>query len=113
MAVFKLMTVTAEGALVSWVSTTRLATSFILVFYMSKIIEKGNIFLFRPKIEAKTPEDIERFYMVLKPDEDNYRVYIIGSQHLPEITEGQLPKRRVWALTRGYWPLLSSLQIKI
>ncbi len=39
--------------------------------------------------------------MVLDPDGGNYRLYVIGSQRLPEVSKGQSPKSRVWALTRS------------
>jgi hypothetical protein len=62
----------------------------------SEIIEQGDIFFFyRPKVdteEVKGIEDIQRFYMVITPEEkkdDIYRLFLIGQKQLPEIVEGK------------------------
>jgi hypothetical protein len=53
------------------------------------ILNKGNIYFFyRPNIEhaeAHQLEDIQRFFMVLKPEKsDRYILIIIGKKHLPK-----------------------------
>jgi hypothetical protein len=62
----------------------------------TQILEKGDIYFFyRPKVQSghealsdeppKTHEDIQRFYLVLKPDKDeHYRLWILGRKRLPE-----------------------------
>lgn len=78
----------------------------------SKQIEQGDIFFFfRPKIEAteevKGIEDVQRFYMVICPEDgkgkkaDNkvYRLFLLGAKQLPEIVEGiSKSTERNWAL---------------
>ena len=72
----------------------------------SEIIEQGDIFFFyRPKVdteEVKGIEDIQRFYMVITPEEkknDIYRLFLIGQKQLPEIVEGKsTSEEKNWAL---------------
>lgn len=57
-----------------------------------EIVESGDVFfLYRPKVEhekAEGPEDVERFDMVLKPENrDLYRLIVIGRKRLPEIDD--------------------------
>jgi hypothetical protein len=58
----------------------------------SEIIEQGDLFFFyRPKVGTKEVEDVEdvqRFYMVTSPEDNNkYRLFLIGQKQLPEIVE--------------------------
>jgi hypothetical protein len=58
-----------------------------------QVLERGDIyFLYRPRVEEKSPEgleDVQRSYIVLKPDErDRYRLIILGRKRLPQIEEG-------------------------
>ena len=60
----------------------------------SKKIEQGDIFFFyRPKVdteEVKSIEDVQRFYMVVSPEDNNkYRLFLIGQKQLPEIVGGK------------------------
>lgn len=50
----------------------------------NKIIQRGNIYFFcRPKIE--NPEDIQRFFFILKPEKQKkYHLLVVGKKHLPE-----------------------------
>ena len=87
----------------------------------SEIIEHGDIFFFyRPKVgteEVENIEDVQRFYMVISPEDGNgsnsrsskektkknnesiYRLFLIGQKQLPEIVEGKSSsKERNWAL---------------
>jgi hypothetical protein len=87
----------------------------------SQIIEHGDIFFFyRPKVgteEVENIEDVQRFYMVISPEDGNgsnsrsskektkknnesiYRLFLIGQKQLPEIVEGKSSsKERNWAL---------------
>lgn len=52
------------------------------------ILEKGNIYFFyRPvvnKERAEGPSDIQRFYMVLSPEEEKPRLTIIGRKKMPD-----------------------------
>ena len=63
-------------------------------------VEQGDIyFVYRPKVqeapdegEAPEPaegiEDVERFYMVLKPDgSDRYRMIVVGRKRMPDVAE--------------------------
>ncbi|MFW5813516.1 MAG: hypothetical protein ACOCXC_04225 [Fibrobacterota bacterium] len=57
-----------------------------------KILERGNIYFFyRPKVGAEHPQsesEIQRFYMVMSPDEDkHYRLAVMGRKELPEPEE--------------------------
>jgi hypothetical protein len=67
-------------------------------FYsVAEILERGNIYYFyRPKIDAETPRDVQRFYMVLKGPR-LYRVFVIGAKKLPETVNGRPPRGRRWA----------------
>jgi Protein of unknown function (DUF2795) len=79
---------------------------------MSKQIECGDIFFFfRPRVEitkeeVKGIEDVQRFYMVTCPEEENgkkaksiYRLFLLGAKKLPEITVGESKStERNWAL---------------
>lgn len=61
----------------------------------TQLIEQGSIYFFyRPKVVSELPskespkslEDIQRFYIVLKPEQDRrYRLLLIGKKRLPEI----------------------------
>jgi hypothetical protein len=71
----------------------------------SQIIEHGDIFFFyRPKVdteEVATTEDVQRFYMVISPEEKEvkYRLFILGRKKLPEVVEGKsTSEERNWAL---------------
>ncbi len=53
------------------------------------LLERGNLYFFyRPRVEEKHPEseeDVQRFYMVLSPDDENrFRLAIVGQKELPE-----------------------------
>src|SRR3546814_14719740 len=63
-----------------------------------EMVEQGDIyFVYRPKVQeapaedeeakpAEGIEDVERFYMVLKPDGgEHYRMVIIGRKRMPEV----------------------------
>ena len=63
------------------------------------VMERGDIyFAYRPKIDVETPkgiDDVQRFYMILKPREaDRYRMVVFGQKKLPEV-EGS--GKRYWA----------------
>lgn len=67
-----------------------------------KTLEQGSIFFFyRPKVGEKHPSsesDIQRFYMILKPDQkDTFRLTIIGKKELPESSKSG--HRRYWGYT--------------
>jgi hypothetical protein len=70
----------------------------------SEIIEQGDIFFFyRPKVGAEEVEgvkDIQRFYMVTSPEDNNkYRLFLVGQKQLPEIVEGKsTSEEKNWAL---------------
>ena len=77
----------------------------------SKAIEHGDLFFFyRPKVEAKEVEeleDVQRFYMVISPEQDGktttkkdiHRLFLLGQKQLPEIVERKsTSKERNWAL---------------
>src|ERR671910_192852 len=70
----------------------------------SKIIEQGDIFFFyRPKVdteEVKGIKDVQRFYMVTSPEDNNkYRLFLVGQKQLPEILEGKsTSEEKNWAL---------------
>jgi hypothetical protein len=70
----------------------------------STIIEQGDIFFFyRPKVdteEVKSIEDVQRFYMVVSPEDNNkYRLFLIGQKQLPEIVRGKsTSEEKNWAL---------------
>ena len=67
-------------------------------------LEEGDIFFFyRPKVEAGEVhgrEDVQRFYMALAAErpKKTYRLFVLGRKKLPEVTSGQRPDRRNWAL---------------
>src|SRR5919106_1650408 len=72
-------------------------------------IEQGDIFFFyRPKVdteEVKDIKDVQRFYMVTSPEEeeekknDIYRLFLIGQKQLPEIIEDKsTSEEKNWAL---------------
>lgn len=57
-----------------------------------EVLEQGNIyFCYRPKVEEHSVEgldDVQRFYMVLKPHgKASYRLIVIGQKHLPDISK--------------------------
>lgn len=70
----------------------------------STIIEQGDIFFFyRPKVdteEVKGIKDVQRFYMVVSPEDNNkYRLFLIGQKQLPEIVGGKsTSEEKNWAL---------------
>src|ERR687897_1240299 len=72
----------------------------------SYIIEQCDIFFFyRPKVgteEVKGIKDVQRFYMVISPednDSNKYRLFLIGQKQLPEILEGKsTSEEKNWAL---------------
>jgi uncharacterized protein DUF2795 len=76
----------------------------------SEVIEHGDIFFYRPKVdteEVQDIEDVQRFYMITSPEQrkgDNnnkgvYRLFLVGQKQLPEIVEGKsTSKERNWAL---------------
>lgn len=53
-----------------------------------EIIEKGDIFFFyRPRVEqdeAEGLQDIQRFFMVLKPEGGPFRIAVLGRKRLPD-----------------------------
>lgn len=56
---------------------------------MSEVLERGDIrFFYRPRVGAgdvRTLDDVQRFYVVLRPDGSNrHRVLIVGRKRLPE-----------------------------
>ena len=58
----------------------------------AQILERGDIyFIYRPKVEEEHPqglEDVERFYMVLKPeDRKEFRLAVVGRKRLPDIED--------------------------
>jgi hypothetical protein len=62
-----------------------------------QVLEQGNIyFLYRPRVQEDDPEgveDIQRFYMALKPEgKRTYRLMILGRKHLPDVPAHE----RVW-----------------
>jgi len=63
---------------------------------MADILEKGDVYYFyRPKVEAETPRDVQRFYMIMKAV-DIYRLINIGGKELPGTEKGA--RRRRWAI---------------
>ncbi len=74
----------------------------------SEIVEQGDIFFFyRPKVgaeEVSGTEDVQRFYMVTAPEEEQkkeekYRLFVLGRKRLPEIVEGKsTSEERNWAV---------------
>jgi hypothetical protein len=65
---------------------------------LSKIIERGNVyFLYRPKIgkfAPEGPEDIQRFYMVLKPNRKKiFRLMVVAQKKLPS---SESDSRKYW-----------------
>jgi hypothetical protein len=57
-----------------------------------ELVEQGSIyFIFRPRVEEQEPsglEDVERFYVVLRPDRPRlWRLIVIGRKRLPEIDD--------------------------
>src|SRR5215210_1478041 len=72
----------------------------------TQIIEQGDIFFFyRPKVgteEVKGIKDVQRFYMVTSPednDSNKYRLFLVGQKKLPEIVEGKsTSEEKNWAL---------------
>lgn len=70
---------------------------------MSRIVEKGEIYLFyRKKIDVKKPstiDDVQRLHMVLIPDtEKKNRLLIVGKKRLPEMEKSSGSNRREWSL---------------
>src|ERR671914_2449050 len=70
----------------------------------SKKIEQGDIFFFyRSKVdteEVKGIKDVQRFYMVVSPEDNNKsRLFLIGQKQLPEIVGGKsTSEEKNWAL---------------
>jgi hypothetical protein len=70
-----------------------------------EIIEKGDIyFVYRPRVEEREAEgigDIQRFYMVMKPEgQKRFRVAVLGRKHLPEASEHE----RIWGFIESVKP---------
>ena len=69
-----------------------------------ELIEQGDLYFFyRPKVHEereRTLEDVERFYLVMAPDEpQHFRLLIVGQKYLPEILPGRMvPSERDWAI---------------
>jgi hypothetical protein len=64
-----------------------------------EMLERGDVYFFyRPKIQEENPEsvsDIQRFYMVLSPeDKQRFRMTIIGQKQLPD--PSQKGRERYW-----------------
>ena len=61
-----------------------------------EIVEKGDIyFAYRPRVEENEAEglgDVQRFYMVLKPQGGPFRVAVLGRKRLPEADRHE----RIW-----------------
>ncbi len=75
---------------------------------MVDVLERGDIFFFYlPKVEeekAEGLEDVQRFHMVLNPDNGGYRDIIIGRKRLPMIKPGvALPQERIWGFVDGVY----------
>lgn len=65
---------------------------------MSRILERGDIFFFyRPRVdvtEVDELEDVQRFFLILKPDgRQPYRLIVVGNKRLPEPSGHE----RAWA----------------
>lgn len=63
----------------------------------AEILEQGNIyFMYRPRVQEEDPdgiEDIERFYVALKPQgKKRYRLIVIGRKRVPKVKEHE----RTW-----------------
>jgi hypothetical protein len=57
-----------------------------------QVVEKGDIYFFiRPDVgttEVRNLDDIQRFYMILNPDQDSkFREIVVGKKKLPDIGE--------------------------
>jgi hypothetical protein len=55
-----------------------------------EVLEQGHLyFVWRPKIDVAEPggvDDVERFYMILRPEGGKlFRLIVIGRKHLPEV----------------------------
>ncbi|HEY1942415.1 MAG TPA: hypothetical protein VGH40_09855 [Roseiarcus sp.] len=54
-----------------------------------EVVERGDIFFFyRPRVEIDRVEgvgDVQRFYMVLKPNNGPFRLTVIGRKRLPDV----------------------------
>jgi len=79
--------------------------SVLAVIAMSETLERGDIFfLYRPKLDIESVhsvDDVQRFYMILKPDgKQVFRRIIIGRKRLPDPGEHE----RTW----GFVDLVSS-----
>jgi hypothetical protein len=69
---------------------------------MSRFVERGDIFFFyRPRVDANEVdelEDVQRFFLVLKPDRGRrYRVIVVGAKRLPD----PVGHERAWAFVAG------------
>ncbi len=57
----------------------------------NEILEEGTLyFFFRPAVEDEDPEgleDVQRFYLIMNPDDDGYRVLVVGRKRLPDPEE--------------------------
>jgi hypothetical protein len=66
----------------------------------SRTLERGDLYFFyRPKVEEEDPksrEDIQRLYMVLRPESgERHRLIIVGHKRMPK--PGQTRENRLWA----------------
>jgi hypothetical protein len=69
----------------------------------SQMVEYGDIFFFyRPKVgkeEVTDIEDVQRFYMVMAPEDGKYRLFVVGQKQLPEIVEDKsTSEEKNWAV---------------
>ncbi|MHB8840945.1 MAG: hypothetical protein ACYC56_04015 [Candidatus Aquicultor sp.] len=70
----------------------------------NKIIEHGDLYFFyRPKVheeEVRDLGDVERFYLVMAPQEPKlFRLLIVGQKYMPEILPGRMaPQERNWLI---------------
>ena len=70
---------------------------------MPQVLERGNIyFIYRPRVEKTSVsglEDIQRFFMILSPhNNEQHRLIVIGRKKLPEIEDRH---ERNWGSTRA------------
>lgn len=67
---------------------------------MVKDIEKGSLFYFyRPKIGAgklSSIDDIQRLYMIMKPDRGRSRLFVVGKKHMPSFNKTTSSEAKEW-----------------
>ena len=65
-----------------------------------EIVEKGDLyFAYRPRVEeneAEGREDVQRFFMVLKPQGGPFRVAVLGRKRLPDADRHE----RIWVSSK-------------